>query len=488
MVATIQKIIGKVNPELYAENGKELLKKYGTSENIPAEEVKPKSVEEHTLIYDSSSETLEPLYFFILDLMTDTGFKTEKYSDNFSSAPGSGHFSELQTKASIMQQQASKILADTNAVLRSVLNLTYDLKEFRIRLQVYDDLKNKETSQAARLSLKQLWMDKVDMQKGNSSIKAMALGMTGFQTLIDAFLASDNIQDVHKIDLNERVKRVLLPRIQEFNNWIDHSEKELRKRYELEKTYLRSQANNLKIYARWARPYLQAANDLEMAGRGRKPALVKAFNTILLELTLLGRTTLDVKDFALAKDLPLEFSQEKFLKTLKRKYYNCVLVDFKFRGIPQKLPQQGHYVFGGRADVSFNAYSLNEDEINKINEILEEEDLKGALSLIEGTTESMEQLQEEIDFYLSEESQEEVKKEVKKDTGSNPFKALVGGYNDEGTPKKEKVSTPIEKIIVAKDTWVEKTHIRPLSENVAKEKMFDLFDIYKKAHGMPSFT
>ena len=39
MVATIQQIIGKINPKLYAENGKELLKKYGFADNIPAEEV-----------------------------------------------------------------------------------------------------------------------------------------------------------------------------------------------------------------------------------------------------------------------------------------------------------------------------------------------------------------------------------------------------------------------------------------------------------------
>ena len=71
--------------------------------------------------------------------------------------------------------------------LRSVLNIIYDLKEFRIRLSHYDDLKT-EKKEAAILALKQIWMDKVDIQKGNSSIKAMALGQAGFQTLIDAFL------------------------------------------------------------------------------------------------------------------------------------------------------------------------------------------------------------------------------------------------------------------------------------------------------------
>jgi len=132
MVATIGQIIGKINTEKYAENGKDLLKKYGSSENIPAEEVNEEAGVEHSLVYDSSSETLEPVYFFILDLINDFGFDTEKLIDNFSSSPGSGHFSELGQRATIMQQQGSKLLADVNTVLRSVLNLIYDLKEFRI--------------------------------------------------------------------------------------------------------------------------------------------------------------------------------------------------------------------------------------------------------------------------------------------------------------------------------------------------------------------
>ena len=98
----------------------------------------------HTLVYDSSTETLEPVYFFILDLMNDFGLAPQKLIDNFSSTPGSGHFAELGQRATIMQQQATKILGDINTVLRSVLNIIYDLKDFKIRLQSYDFLKSKK--------------------------------------------------------------------------------------------------------------------------------------------------------------------------------------------------------------------------------------------------------------------------------------------------------------------------------------------------------
>ncbi len=506
-MATVQQLIGKINPELYAENGKELLKKYGSKSKIPADEVQPKPVSyipgeypkffkgsalaKHTLVYDSSSETLEPIYFFILDLMNEFGLGTEKLIDNFSSSPGSGHFSELGQRATIMQQQGSKLLGDINMVLRSVLNLIYDLKDFRTRLQSYEDLNSKEknTSEAARLSLKQIWMDKVDIQKGNSSIKAMGLGQGGFVTLIDAFLASKDEKDVENLDLNERVKRILKPRINEFNNWIKSSEIELKKRYEIEKTYLKSQVNSLKLYSRWAKPYLQAAKDLEHTEGGREPALVKTFNTIMLNLTLLGKNKLKPKESSLEGDLPEEFTKESFLRTLKREYFSCVLVEFKFRGIPQKVAQQSHFTFGGRAEVTFSAYALNNEELKMLDKELENSDMNDALKLIEGVTkESLDQLQDEINYYLDEETQKKELEEKKKESSddSNPFLALIGGYNKKSSPKKETKKDDFKE--PSKDNWIEKEHLRTLAAKKAVETIFSLFDIYKKAHTMPSYT
>ncbi|MBA7605867.1 hypothetical protein ES703_13002 [subsurface metagenome] len=490
-MATIQQIIGKINPKLYAENGKELLKKYGSAERIPAEEIKPKILAEHKLVYDSSSETLEPVYFFILDLMDDFDLATEKFADNFSATPGSGHFAELAQRATIMQQQASKIMADIGIVLRSVLNIIYDLKEFRIRLQYYDDLKldKKDKKEAALLSLKQIWMDKVDITKGNSSIKAMAF-QAGFQTLIDAFLVAKDEKDVNKLDLNDRVKRILKPRIQEFTLWLEQSEKELKKRYEIERTYLRSQVNALKLYSRWAKPYLRATQKLEMKEFGREPALVKVFNTILLELTLLGKLKLKVRDSALEGKLPADFAKERFLKSLKREYYSCILVDFKFRGIPQRISSnQPHYVFGGKAEVTFRAYSLNDDELEEINKELEKSDIGDVLRLIEGTTtESLEQLQDEINFFLEEKSEEETKSKFRDE--SNPFLALIGHYEKKSEAPKESKSLkkPSEDKPIKPDNFNESEHLRTLAAENAVETAFKLFDVYKKAHGMPSYT
>lgn len=444
---------------------------------------------EHKLVYDSSSETLEPIYFFILDLMDEFGLGPKKLVDNFSSSPGSGHYSELGQRATIMQQQGAKIMGDINTVLRSVLNVLYDLKEFKIRLQSYDDLykADENVSKAAKLALKQLWMDKVDYPtKGNSSIKAMALGQAGFQTLIDAFLVADDEKATDKLDLNDRVKRIVKSRIGEFNAWVKHSEQELRKRYELEKNYLKSQVNSLKLYSRWARPYLVAASKLQNKDFSQdNPNLVNVFNTLLLELTLLGKQNLKIKDAALEGELPKEFTNETLLKTFKRDYHMCVLVDFEFRGIPQRVAQQSHYAFGGKATMTFRGYVLNDHEIAKLEEVLAKEDVSNALTLVEGATgESLKQLQDEIDYFL-EDKDNTPQKEVKKDS-SNPFAALFGSYNKKEKKPKE-TSEEKKEIIVKKDDWIEKTHFRALAAEKVKELTFKLFEIYKKAHGMTAF-
>lgn len=443
----------------------------------------------HKLVYDSPSETLEPLYYFILDLMNNLGLDTEKLIDNFSSTPGSGHFGELGQRATIMQQQGTKILGDINTVLRSVLNLIYDLRDFKIRLQYYQDLKDSNKKESALLSLKQIWMDKVDMQKGNSSIKGMAMSQAGFVTLIDAFLAAKTEEDAKKLDLNERVKRVVMQRLQEFNTWLNESERELKKRYEIERTYLKSQINSLKLYSRWAKPYLRTAQKLEMFEKDRSPDLVNVFNTMVLELTLLGKKKLDVDSEALSGNLPIDFKGKK----IKRDYYSCVLVNFYFRSIPQRISQQSHYVFGGRAEVTFKAYSLNSDELEKINKELEKSDVIDSLKLIEGTTtESLEQLKGDIDYFIGdlEEKEEQEKSNNKNQVKGlfEPFLALVGKYEDNSTSsenknKKEDIDKKIQK-----ETWIESEHLRSLTAEKAKENSFLVFNIYKKAHGMANFT
>ena len=137
------------------------------------------------IIYDSPTETLEPVYFWILDFMNQLfGGKVEKLVDNFAASPGSGHFGEMGQRATRMQEEAMKIYGLANTVIKSILNLIYDLREFQIRLKIYEKAASKDSnvSQGALLSLKQIWMDQVDIKKGIGSINMMSLDLS-FSTL-----------------------------------------------------------------------------------------------------------------------------------------------------------------------------------------------------------------------------------------------------------------------------------------------------------------
>ena len=98
------------------------------------------------MTYDSQQAQLETIYYWLLDFVQDMGLDVKKVTDNFMSSPGSQHFAEMGQRATRMQEEGMKILGGLNQVIKSSLNLIYDLKEFKMRLAHYDDARseNKE--------------------------------------------------------------------------------------------------------------------------------------------------------------------------------------------------------------------------------------------------------------------------------------------------------------------------------------------------------
>ena len=433
----------------------------------------------YKLIYDTPAGGLEPHYFWLLNFMP----KSRKIIDTFASAPGSGHFSELGLKKSQMQDQASKLMVTINTVLRSVLNLIYDLKEFQIRLSHYDAAKSsdKAKKEAGILALKQIWMDKVDMQRGQGAINALSSGNLQFVTLRDAFLKAKDEKDVERIDLNERVKRILMPRILEFNEWKNRSEMELRKRFELEKTYLKSQVDALKLQAGWAKPYLIAAEKLAQdEGLAKDSALVTAFNTIMLQLTLVQENEVKVeseveKSRFGGRGLPENF---KSMTKRLRKYYAVVFVNFKFTGIPNKVGQ--NFAFGGKAEIEFESYGLNQDELDLLMHKLSNSDLESALGLVQGMTDdSLKQLEFDIESFTGEKPGEDEDK-----SDPNPFASLFswGKKKDKKKDPKE-ILKMLEQKGIKKDKYAE-AYLRNIAEANAAQSAFKIYDTFKKSLGL----
>jgi hypothetical protein len=463
-------------------------------------------IEQHKLFLDSFNGSLEPIYFWILDYMTNYmgsgSTQPLKLIDTFVSSVGSGHFAEMQGRATRMQEEGMKMLGAANQVIKSVLNLVYDLKEFKMRLAIYDDLRseNKNTSASARLSLKQIWLDQVDIKRGNSSIKALAVSganQPNFVTLIDAFMVVDNLDQLRKpineggIDLNERVKRILEQRVSEFNRWIEESERELRKRYEIEKSYLKSQVSTVKLYAKWAKPYLKAARQLEQSATERSN-LVSSFNSLILQLVIMGCPAYSPRDDAIKGDLPIEYSSSDWIaKKGLRNYHRIVLVELYFRSIPERAAAQQGYGLRGRLEATFTSFGLSKEELDLFQQELDKDELGDLFKEIENSaTSSLEQIQQEVDEFLKEDSPKKEKKKSSDD--SNPFSALFSFLSkDESSDKtKAKPSSDKKKIDIftplRPDTDLE-SGLRTMALFQARINCRKVYDIYKKSHGLPSF-
>jgi hypothetical protein len=383
-----------------------------------------------------------------------------------------------------VQEEAMKILGLANQIIKSILNIIYDLKEFQVRLELYDKLKSskKEEKEAAFLSLKQVWLDTVDVKRQNTSIKGLATSQAAqFVTLIDAFMLAENEKLEYQgkeLDLNETVKRILKQRIIEFLIWLKESERELRKRFEVEKIYLRSQVNTVKLYARWAKPYLKAAKALEQRATGTS-ALVTAFNTSLFELSLIGEGKYDPAEDVVKGILP-----KVFKSATKKAYTPIIVIEIQFRSVPERA-QAGGYGFRGRLESTFTSYVLTSDELKLLKEEIEKDDVGDMLKQIEGATdESLAQINADIEYYLEDKKSEKEKKEKKKASEEdNPFAALFSLFKKEKTEGAEKKEG---KVTLSPDTELEKV-IRSQAAIVARIGCFKMYEIYKKSHSMPFF-
>lgn len=438
----------------------------------------------YKIVYDSPQNQLEPIYYWILDFLNGP-FQVKKITDNFMSSPGSGHFAEMGQRITKMQEEGMKILGGLNQVIKSSLNLIYDLKDFRQRLQHYEDANSSDPKikESGLLSLKQIWLDSVDLQKrGRGSIHQMTAEL-GYTTLREAFMVANSLDDLEKMSdenegvINESVARILKPRLQEFLHWKEISYKELKKRYNIEKSYLKSQIETIKLYSSWMKPYLKAANDLRQKGFEGDAALVNAFSTSMFELTLFCKKKASI---------PGKINHYK----INRDYYACLVIDFTFRGhVMQRVNQKGDYVpaVGGRVEMNLKSYALNSEELHFVEKELEKKEIDEVLEFSSDVAkDALDELKEDLDEHLRDDKEEdktEEKKNKNSENNINPFSALFGLFNSNKKKKSKKELNEFKD--VKSDNWVEK-QVRVDAINTAGSWLYRVYDIYKKSHGMAS--
>lgn len=456
-------------------------------------------VAEYSLVYDSLSEGLEPIYFWFLDFMHDEspggqGLEVRKGLEQQENSVSSGYFGEIGMRMTSMQKQAAEYLGAINQVIKSIINIIYDLKEFEIRIKMYDDLgsENKETRRAASYALKGIWMDQVDIRKGKGSINLLAQDLS-FVTLRDAFFVINEInmyketddakiqeeilKEVERLDLNDRVKNILRRKLYEYMQWKVLSEKEIKNRFNVERAYLKSQYGTLKLYSSWVKPYLVAAQKLKMT-EFNTPDIVAAFSNMEMHLNLIGK-----------KQVPIPKSKlhpsYKFIESKLKKYFYVLMVEMKFRSLPTAVQGQGgrHYIHGGKTEIKFKSFVFTEEEIKAIDEMEIYEDLN---LVEEWVGASIDAVKEDLDRFLKDEKpseKKEEKKEKKKhkflEGFDNPFEGIFPGTGSLYESIKDIFKTKPPEELVEKE-------IEDAGTEKAKKLCLDTYNLYKKTHGMLS--
>ncbi len=142
--------------------------------------------------------------------------------------------------------------------------------------------------------------------------------------------------------------------------------------------------------------------------------------------------------------------------------------------------------------MTFDCYSLNDEEIAAARKMMEDDEVAKSLEFSgEVAGDALADLKEDLDYFLKsadEKAKEEAEKDDDKKKGDdiNPFAALFGGMRKKKKDKKkdeEKVVLEADKI--AKDNYVEGM-MREEAVSGAAGGLYTIYDIYKKAHRMAS--
>jgi hypothetical protein len=324
-------------------------------------------LERHSFSYDCMDDSLEALYFTLLNHLESHGWQVTKLVDHFSSAAGSGFAGDISRRAMKSQEEAAKLLESAQELVGKMLRRVERIKEMERQLGVLSETGNHPVP----------------------NLKAPA-HKTGA-----AFVEDDPDED----------SPVRLP----------SSAGELRTRLELERKQLRSQMDLLRLYARWAQPWLRAGEELREHASHRAD-LVTAFNTALLDVVLLARRELPLAEMIHDGELP-----SLFAKTPHRNYTPAVLIELRFRTAPRRVTT-GTHVHRGRVEVSLTSYALHDAEVCLLQRELDRDDVGHLLGAVgSGSVVATEAMLADIEKLLD--AGKETTKEPDQ-SDPNPFLAL----------------------------------------------------------------
>ncbi len=418
-----------------------------TLEDIQKEEIgKNHKLTEVTLIYDQTNTPLEAFYFWLVDFLRDgLKLKVEKIGDYYAASAGSAFFGEMNQRMTILLSKGMDMIKAINAVTKAIMAILNEIKYIESRVKLYDQIKsdNLEEAEVALKALKSIWMDNVDSQRGGASLLNLR-SRAGFAAIVDFFMLTEDKEGLERLAkkgivskklledyitkdksgdykfissfieqkiVNKRVGNIVAARLREFYNWIESSEREVKSRYNILRTYLKHEINSLMTYLEFAKPYLRMARRL-LIKDFNSPDLVNVFESALIEIDLIASG--DEKEIKEWNDDKKDFEKKILVPVYE--------IQMKLRTIPtaQRVQMSNMYLHIGRIDFTFRSYVLTKEELE---EIRINEEIKD-LMYVQGITESfLKEISHYIfDIFLFDEimSNPELRKKVADKLGKKP--------------------------------------------------------------------
>ncbi|VVB76114.1 Uncharacterised protein [Candidatus Tiddalikarchaeum anstoanum] len=310
-------------------------------------------------------QSLSKYYLMILDELRAIGdFDLAKVSQTMAASPTSGFYGDVSQRKAYAKEQFDKSMQIITGIIQTVTKLIYSLREFDLIIHIFDDISRGDSIKkfAAEQNLKRIYLDEVDIKKGRGSIHQMSTTQgLEFVALRDSFMVVSDLKSIDDLKVNDRIKRILKDRFNEYLNWSKEYEKDIRGRKKIQMQFLTSQVESLKMQVEWAKPYYILMKQLEISSGVTSAELIPGFDSSLI--------TARVRAFkgGINKAKP----QKSMLVT------GFANVDFQFRTRPilTRTEQGQSYQHVFRVEVTYTPYVMTNEQYNDMVQIETLEDI-----------------------------------------------------------------------------------------------------------------
>ncbi len=391
-------------------------------------ELYPAPLNRMRIIYENPAIGIEALYFWCLTHFRAQGFPiVEKLNDVFSASEQSSLFGQGQARLGVTQDRVFAFLRTIHDMVNSLPQYVRELRAIAERRTLYEkSFEGGEQADEHEKTLKGLYIDLVE---GGAKNPQSVIGLSqqvGFVVLPNLFFEMNQSKNESDDAFAKRIKNLkqeyngsvvdlLQRKLTQYYMWKKSTWEELTKRRTYLLKYLRQYYSTIRLYMKWVKPYIKAVKRLGLdLDRNSRAELVKAFETSLIEIELMGKK--------------LEGGSGTGDETV----FNCLLITFQYRTKPAMTfatPDFQHRgpTHTGEAEITWRSYAWTQEEIDAFKKIKDKEDIELLKDMNETLREALTGVEDDLSVFLNQADKEVFpdKKEEEKPKKEPLFAPLV---------------------------------------------------------------